>query len=77
MSALTKNERDGLEDVFLSIHTNHDKYKKIKDLATLLLSKESRIQLKKLIKVAKYGLKEMKLPQFITKTSKKKKNLSK
>ena len=77
MSVLTKNERDGLEDVFLSIHTNSDKYKKIKDLAILLLSNEHTLQLKKLIKVAKYGLKEMKLPLFSTKTAKKKKNLSK
>ena len=77
MSALTKNERDGLEDVFLSIHTNHNKYQKLKDLAILLLSKKSRLQLKKLIKVAKYGLKEMKLPHFATKTAQKKKNLSK
>ena len=26
MSALSKSERDGLEDVFLSIHTNHEKF---------------------------------------------------
>ena len=30
MSALTKKERDGLEDVFLSIHSHTDKYQKIK-----------------------------------------------
>ncbi len=77
MSALTKNEREGLEDVFLSIHTNHNKYQKIKDLATLLLSNERRLQFNKLIKVAKYGLKEMKLPHFAAKKAKKKKNLSK
>ena len=77
MSALTKNERDGLEDVFMSIHTNQDRYQKFKDLATLLLSKESKYQIKKFIKVAKYGLKEARISQYFTKTSKKKKNLSK
>ena len=30
MGVLTKNERDGLEDVFLSIHTSTDKYKKLR-----------------------------------------------
>ena len=33
MGVLTKNGRDGLEDVFLSIHTSTNKYKKIKDLS--------------------------------------------
>ena len=28
MSALTKNERDGLDEVFLSIHTHTDKNKR-------------------------------------------------
>ena len=32
MSALTQNERDGLEDVFLSIRTSSDKYQKTKDI---------------------------------------------
>lgn len=77
MSALTKSERDGLEDVFSSIHINHNKDQKFKDFTTLLLSKESSLQLRKLIKVAKYGLKEIKLPLFIDKTDKKKKHLSK
>ena len=77
MGALTKNERDGLEDVFLSIQTHQDKYQKIKDIATLLLSHKSKEQLKKLIKVAKYGLHEGKFSQFFTKMDKKKKNLSK
>ena len=77
MSTLTKNERDGLEYVFLSIQANQDKYKKIKDLATLLLLEKSNYQLGKIIKVAKYGLKEAEISQYITKISKKKKNLSK
>jgi len=77
MSALTKNERDGLDEVFLSIHTHTDKYQKIKNLATLIFSHQSSFNMRRLIKVAKYGLKETKLSRFISKLSEKKKNLSK
>jgi len=77
MSALTQNERDGLEDVFLSIHTPSDKYQKIKDISTLLMSHETTFNLTKLLKQAKEGLKETKLSHFLFKFSKKKKNLSK
>lgn len=77
MSALTQNERDGLEDVFLSIHTPADKYQKIKDISTLLMSQEISINLAKLLKRAKDGLKETKISHLMFKFSKKKKNLSK
>jgi len=77
MGVLTKNERDGLEDVFLSIHTSTDKYKKIKDLSALIMTHETTLNFKKLLKQAKYGLKETKISQFLLKYSKKKKNLSK
>ena len=77
MSALTKNERDGLDDVFLSIHTHTDKYQRIKNLATLIFSHQTSFNMRRLIKVAKYGLKETKLSRFISKLSEKKKNLSK
>ena len=77
MSALTKNERDGLDDVFLSIHTHEDKYEKMKALALLLLSHETKINVKNLLKQAKHGLKETKFSQFLYNISKKKKNLSK
>jgi len=77
MSALTKNERDGLDEVFLSIHTHTDKYQKIKNLATLIFSHQSGFNMRRLIKVAKDGLKETKLSLFISKSSEKKKNLSK
>ena len=75
MSALTTNERDGLDEVFLSIHTNQ--YKKIKEISFLLIFNKPKLTLKKLLKVAKYGLKETKTSQFILNLSKKKKNLSK
>ncbi|WP_457748493.1 hypothetical protein [Sulfurimonas sp.] len=77
MGILTKNERDGLEDVFLSIHTSTNKYKKIKDLSALIMSHQTTLNFKKLLKQAKYGLKETKLSHFLLKYSKKKKNLSK
>ncbi|MDQ7044856.1 MAG: hypothetical protein Q9M32_02960 [Sulfurimonas sp.] len=66
MSALSKAERDGLDDVFLSIHTNHDKFLKFKDFSFI-----------DMIKLAKYGTKETRLTHFMKLFSKKKKNLSK
>jgi len=77
MSALTKNERDGLDEVFLSIQTHTDKYKKIKEISVLFMSKNYKLKLQNLIKVAKYGLKETKLAQYFLNIRKKKKNLSK
>jgi len=77
MSALTKNERDGLDDVFLSISSGNEKYQRIKDLSTLLLSGKSELRVSKLLTQARSGLKETKLSQFLAQLSKKKKNLSK
>jgi hypothetical protein len=77
MSSLTQNERDGLEDVFFSIHTPSDKYRKIKYLSTLLMTPRTCFDLLKLLKQAKEGLKETKIIHFIFKFTKKKKNLSK
>ncbi len=77
MSTLTKNERDGLDDVFLSIQTHQDKYRKIKELSALLFSKKSKLDITKLLKQAKQGLKETNISHFLLQISKKKKNLSK
>ena len=77
MSALTKNERDGLDDVFLSIHTHKNKYQKIKEISALIFSKETHLNMQKLLKQAKHGLKETKISHFLLQLSKKKKNLSK
>lgn len=77
MSTLTKQERDGLEEIFLSIHTNSNKYTKIKDFSSLLMSKNISINATKFLKMAKIGLKESKLSKFLTLFIKKKKNLSK
>ncbi len=76
MGALTKNERDGLEDVFLSIHSV-SKYEKLKDLSALIITKPTALNVKKLVKQAKSGLKETKISHFLLKFAKKKKNLSK
>ena len=75
MSALTKNERDGLDEVFLSIHSN--KYQKIKDISALIINHQTRFEFKNLFKVATYGLKEKKISTFLIKYAKKKKFLSK
>jgi len=77
MSTLTKSERDGLEDVFLSIHSNQKKYQRIKEISTLIISKTNEYSMTKLIKRAKYGLKETNFSYFIAFIAKKKKNLSK
>jgi len=68
MGALTKQERDGLEDIFLSLGGTNDK---------ILISKNISLSTIKLIKVAKIGLKEVKKSRFIEFFLKKKKNLSK
>ena len=77
MSTLTKQERDGLEEIFLSIHTRNNKYTKIKEFSSLIVSKNISLNTSKFLKMAKTGLKESKLSQFITLFIKKKKNLSK
>ncbi len=77
MGTLTKSERDGLEDVFLSIHSNEDKLQKIKEISTLIISKSHKYSIETLLKHAKYGLKETSLTQFLTFFDKKKKPLSK
>ena len=77
MGRLTQNERDGLEDIFSSIQIEQNGYQKLKSLETLLLSTKSKYQLSKIIKLAKYGLARVEFSYFYTKTSKKKKNLSK
>ena len=77
MSALTKNERDGLEDVFMSIHSHRDKYQKLKNLSSLLQATKSDFMVSKLLVQAKESIKETKLSHLLAFFSKKKKNLSK
>ncbi len=77
MSALTNKERDGLEDVFLSIQSHTDKYQKIKEISSLLISPKHSINFTNLLKQAKDGLNETKLSHFLSFKSIKKKYLSK
>ena len=77
MSALTNKERDGLEDVFLSIHSHRDKYQKIKLLSSLLIPQKGSIDFKNLLKQAKIGLKETKISHSLSYLAQKKKHLSK
>ena len=77
MNMLSKNERDGLEYVFLSIHTNHNKFHKLKELLHIVLPKKRTYFIKKFIKEAIYEAKAMKFKDFINYFNKKKKNLRK
>jgi len=77
MGALTKREREGLEDIFLSIHSNNHKYKKLKEISSLIISYNPAKNLLKLFKQARYGLKETKIGKVMFNIRKKKKNLSK
>lgn len=77
MSVLTKSERDGLDDVFLSIQSNEDKYEKLKRVSSLIISKSKLLSLSKLVKEAKYSIKETKISHFMPFIDKKKKNLRK
>jgi len=77
MSALTKRERDGLEDVFLSIHSNDNGFKKVKDLSSIIIDSDISLVLSKLLKHTKIGLKRSKYLKFVAYFIKKKKYLSK
>jgi len=65
MGALTQKERDGLDDVFLSLNPRTNKGYKISLILTNLLQE------------AKYGLKETSLMKNLLKLTKKKNFLSK
>jgi len=77
MNVLTTNEREGLEDVFLSIHTDNNKYNKIKNISALILNNKLNFSAHSLFKRAKFGLNELKLSYFLSNLGKKKKYLSK
>ena len=71
MSALTQNERDGLEDVFLSIHTEN-RLKKIKNISSFLISKNIAYSTQSLLKRAKYEFKGISFSQLMPFLDKKK-----
>ena len=77
MSTLTKSEREGLDDVFLSIHSTANRYEKMKELSSFIINSNISTTLSKLLKHAKIGLKKSKSSYFLAFLSKKKKYLSK
>lgn len=77
MSALTKKERDGLDEVFMSIHSNSNKYQKLKYISSLIMTRGHDFSMHTLLKQAKHGLKETNLSHFLAYIAKKKKFLSK
>ena len=77
MSVLTQNERDGLDDVFSSIHSSNNNYNIIKELSLFIIQKKNDFFKTKLLKQAKYGTKQRKKAHFSSFLSKKKKILSK
>jgi len=77
MGALTKQERDSLEEIFLSIGKSDDKYSRLKQYTSKNISKNISLNASRLLRMAKIGIKESKLSQLITLYSKKKKKLSK
>ena len=68
MSTLTKQEKDALEDVFLSIHTGKNKYKKIRELSSFIIASDISSVVSKLLKRAKFGLKKRKSSHQIKKS---------
>jgi hypothetical protein len=77
MGTLTKKEREGLDDVFLSISTHKSSYLNFKKISILFSSQQKTLNIKNLIKEANVGLKETKISSLLASLSKKKKNLSK
>ncbi|MCF6330801.1 MAG: hypothetical protein L3I99_04565 [Sulfurimonas sp.] len=68
MDTLTTNERDALEDVFLSIESNENSFN---------IFKQNGYHITDSLKVAKTGDKNTKISKFMQFFNKKKKNLSK
>ncbi len=76
MNVLTTKEREGLEDVFLSINTDN-KYEKLKTLASIIINKRTHFSSGSLFKRANFGVNKLNLSQFLAKLGKTKKYLSK
>lgn len=76
-TTLSQQEREALEEVFLSIHTNQRKYEKLKEISTLLLNKNISYNFENFFINIKTGIKQTKFSRFITIFSKTKKHLRK
>ena len=77
MSTLTQQERDALDDVFLSIQSNKSKYRKIKEFSSIIIASDISFAASKVLKHAKLGVKKAKKSKILAFFSKKKNSLSK
>ena len=77
MGTLTKKEREGLEDVFLSIHTDNQKFQRLRDLSQLLIHKNLHFSLQRLLKDVNKGLKGANIENLLLFLDKTKKHLRK
>ena len=77
MSILTQNERDGLEEVFLSIKTSSSRYEKLKSFILLWSGIHTEKEMKKGTKARATGNFRDKLTKNFSFLAKVKKNLSK
>jgi len=60
MSAISKQERDALEDVFSSIYTDNYKYEKFKSLFTIKVNKKNYLFKKLSFKIFKFYILNLK-----------------
>ena len=77
MGGLTNKEREGLEDVFLCIHTDNHRNYKFQKIYTLISNQNIDFLKYNIYKGANFGLKRVKISYFFNKITKKKKYLSK
>ena len=77
MSILTQNEREGLEEVFLSIKTSSSRYEKLKSFIVLWIGIYPRKSAQKPAKALPAGNFRDKLTKNFSFLAKVKKNLSK
>ena len=77
MSILTQNEREGLEDVFLSIKTSNSKYEKLKSFIALWIGMNPSKGTKKSTKTLLHEKFRDKLTKNFSFLANVKKNLSK
>ncbi len=77
MNTLTEKERNGLEDVFNSIHVDKTKYPISYYLSSFLLIDKTVLKSKTFAYRVRNSMKSTKISRLLTNYIKKKKNLSK
>lgn len=76
-TTLSQQEREALEDVFASIHTNKQKYERLREISQTLLRKNFSYRFENLVVNLKMGIKQTNLSSIATIFSKTKKHLRK